>query len=77
MSRRGRFTVADISVGYALMLLKIIELFDQAPESLRAYYERLQGATGVQAGEGGAEVPPRARKAVRPPAPSDGGESAS
>ncbi len=27
----GRFTVADISVGYALMLLQITELFDEAP----------------------------------------------
>ena len=36
-----RFTVADISVGYALMLLEVIGLFDQAPESLRTYYGRL------------------------------------
>ncbi|MGO9421597.1 glutathione S-transferase family protein [Roseiarcus sp.] len=36
----GRFTVADISVGYALMMLKFIGLFEQAPGSLRAYYER-------------------------------------
>src|SRR5208283_2270557 len=32
----GRFTVADISVGYALMMLKFIGLFEQAPGSLRA-----------------------------------------
>jgi glutathione S-transferase len=38
----GRFTVADISVGYALMLLKFINRFDEAPESLRAYYDRLR-----------------------------------
>ncbi len=36
-----RFTVADISVGYALMLLEVINLFDQAPASLQAYYGRL------------------------------------
>jgi glutathione S-transferase len=37
-----RFTVADISVGYALMLLEVIDLFDQAPASLQAYYGRLR-----------------------------------
>jgi glutathione S-transferase len=37
-----RFTVADISVGYALMVLKVIGLFDQAPASLQAYYGRLK-----------------------------------
>ncbi|HME84315.1 MAG TPA: glutathione S-transferase family protein [Roseiarcus sp.] len=37
-----RFTVADISVGYALMVLKVIGLFDQAPASLQAYYRRLR-----------------------------------
>ena len=38
----GRFTVADISVGYALMLLKFTGLFGQAPLSLQAYFERLR-----------------------------------
>ncbi len=38
----GRFTVADISVAYALMLLKFIGLFEQAPASLQAYYARLK-----------------------------------
>ncbi len=51
----GRFTVADISIGYALMLLKVTGLFDQAPASLQAYYGRLQRAAGVPAREGGAE----------------------
>lgn len=37
----GRFTVADISIGYALMMMKMIGLFDQAPASLHAYYARL------------------------------------
>ena len=40
---RDRFTVADISVGYALMLTKVIGVFDQAPASLQAYYNRLKG----------------------------------
>ncbi len=38
----GRFTVADISVAYALMLLKVVRLFDEAPASLQSYYERLR-----------------------------------
>jgi len=38
----GRFTVADISIGYALMLLKFTGLFGQAPASLQAYYRRLK-----------------------------------
>jgi glutathione S-transferase len=37
----GRFTVADISIGYALMMLGFVDLFDQAPASLQAYYRRL------------------------------------
>jgi glutathione S-transferase len=41
-----RFTVADISVGYALMMLKVIGLFDQAPASLQAYYGRLRERPG-------------------------------
>jgi len=37
----GRFTMADISIGYALMLLQFAGLDAQAPESLRRYFERL------------------------------------
>ncbi len=43
-----RFTVADISVGYALMVLKVIGLFDQAPASLQAYYGRLSERPGYR-----------------------------
>jgi glutathione S-transferase len=43
-----RFTVADISVGYALMVLKVIGLFDQAPASLQAYYGRLRERPGFR-----------------------------
>lgn len=41
----GRFTVADISIGYAIMMLKVVKLFDQAPASLQVYYERLRERT--------------------------------
>ena len=37
----GRFTVADISVGYALMLAEIAGLGEATPPSLRAYLGRL------------------------------------
>jgi glutathione S-transferase len=37
-----RFTVADISVAYALFVAKVIGLFDQAPPSLQAYHNRLK-----------------------------------
>jgi glutathione S-transferase len=38
----GRFTVADISVAYALMMLKVVGLYDSAPVSLTAYCERVR-----------------------------------
>jgi len=36
-----RFTVADICVGYALILAKNVGLDDRVPDSLKAYRERL------------------------------------
>jgi len=36
-----RFTIADISVGYALSLAKLIRMGDRLPEAVRAYHERL------------------------------------
>lgn len=44
----GRFTAADISVGYALMLAEQIRLIDQCPDALRAYWRRLQAREGFQ-----------------------------
>lgn len=38
----GRFTLADISVGYALYLAKFLRLGKQFPASVSAYFERLQ-----------------------------------
>jgi len=37
----GRFTMADISIGYALMLAGSIGFGDETPESLRRYLDRL------------------------------------
>lgn len=36
------FTAADISVFYMLYLLKIIRQFDDAPDNLKAYFDRLK-----------------------------------
>jgi len=36
----GRFTAADISVVYMLLLLKLIKEFDTAPEGVKAYFAR-------------------------------------
>lgn len=38
----GRFTAADISVGYALLLAQHLGLAEQFTPSVRAYWERLQ-----------------------------------
>lgn len=37
----GRFTIADICIGYALVLAKSVGLDERVPESLRAYRHRL------------------------------------
>ena len=42
----GRFTAADVSVGYALMLGEIVGLHDRYAEPLRAYWDRLRQRPG-------------------------------
>ena len=44
----GRFTVADISVGYALMLTRYIGLDKSIPETVAAYWQRLCERDGFQ-----------------------------
>jgi glutathione S-transferase len=44
----GRFTVADVSVGYALMLASLIRLAPQFPERVRGYWQRLQEREAFQ-----------------------------
>jgi glutathione S-transferase len=44
----GRFTVADISVGYALLLSHYNGLSDNLPDAVRAYWDRLQAREGFQ-----------------------------
>jgi glutathione S-transferase len=53
----GRFTMADISVGYAVMLALSIGLEDQVTPGMKAYFERLTQRDGFQrakAAQGGA-----------------------
>jgi glutathione S-transferase len=37
-----RLTLADMSVGYMLFLLKVVKQFDGAPDAVRAYFDRLR-----------------------------------
>ena len=53
----GRFTMADISVGYAVMLAQSIGLDEQVTPGMKAYFERLTQRAGFQrakAAQGGA-----------------------
>ncbi len=45
----GRFTAADVSVGYALMLADLLGLEAQFPPAVRDYWRRLQQGSGYQA----------------------------
>ena len=54
----GRFTAADVSVGYALLLARTLGLDERFSPAIKAYWERLAGreafgrAKAAQAGEG-------------------------
>lgn len=45
----GRFTAADISVGYALLLANHLKLLGDISPNLQAYWERLKGRPAFQA----------------------------
>ena len=47
-SAAARFTVADISIGYAMMLARMIGMKDEIPPSLNVYYERLSARPAFQ-----------------------------
>jgi glutathione S-transferase len=44
----GRFTMADVSIGYALMLSGLSGLADQSPPSLQRYFRRLADRPAFQ-----------------------------
>lgn len=45
----GRFTAADISVGYALLLAEFLDLSQRFSPAIAAYWERLQARPAFQA----------------------------
>lgn len=45
----GRFTIADISVGYSLMLSRMLALHKSWPPALQAYWERLRTRPAFEA----------------------------
>jgi glutathione S-transferase len=45
----GRFTAADISVGYALLLANHLKLLEAAPPAVQAYWKRLKERPAFQA----------------------------
>jgi glutathione S-transferase len=44
----NRFTAADISVGYALLLSHHNGLSEKLPDAVRGYWERLKAREGIQ-----------------------------
>jgi glutathione S-transferase len=66
----GRFTMADISVGYALLLAEYLGFAPEFPEPVRQYWERLKQRDGYQRARA-AEVAAAGEQGVSPlPAPS-------
>jgi glutathione S-transferase len=71
----GRFTMADISIGYALMLPQFTGLDDQTPEPLRGYFARLsarpafgraKAAQALAAREQNIPIPPFLAQKISP-----------
>lgn len=62
----GRFTAADISVGYALLLAGQLKLHEQFPDGVAAYWERLKARDGFQRAKAAQKVDP----ADAPPFPA-------
>lgn len=60
----GRFTVADISVGYALLLADRIGLAKDFGPAVAAYWERLQGRDGFRRAVSAENVVGEAQKAA-------------
>jgi glutathione S-transferase len=44
----GRFTGADISVGYALLLARTLGLDERWPDTVRGYWERVSARPGFE-----------------------------
>lgn len=68
----GRFTAADISVGYALMLADYLGLEPQFPAAVRDYWHRLQIRAGFQRALAAQDSAARAQHIDPTPAPLSG-----
>lgn len=67
-----RFTVADISVGYALLVAEYLDLEERFPAAVREYWRRLQARDGFQRARA-AELHAAREQGVSPvPAPRAG-----
>jgi glutathione S-transferase len=56
----GRFTMADISVGYAVMLAQAIGLEEQVTPGMAAYFERLSQREGFRRAKAAQQDGPKA-----------------
>jgi glutathione S-transferase len=65
----GRFTMADISVGYALMLAEYLGLEAEFPESVRDYWKQLKERDGFQRAVEAESLAARAQGVSTVPAP--------
>ncbi|MBO0661909.1 glutathione S-transferase family protein [Jiella sp. MQZ9-1] len=65
----GRFTIADISVGYALMLADIIGLSEHFEPGVRDYWERLEGREAFQRARRAENAAAMAQEVSNIPAP--------
>lgn len=52
----GRFTAADISVGYALLLARHLQLSDHFSPAIQAYWERLKARPAFQAAKAAQKI---------------------
>jgi glutathione S-transferase len=64
-----RFTAADVSVGYALMLAESLNLEAQFPDAVRRYWARLKDRTGFQRALEAQDTAARAQGVSATPAP--------
>jgi glutathione S-transferase len=65
----GRFTMADISVGYALMLADYLDLSERFTPAVSAYWARLQSRDGYQRALAAQDAAARAQGVSPIPAP--------
>jgi glutathione S-transferase len=65
----GRFTAADISVGYALMLAELLDLSDGFAPSIAEYWRRLREREGYLRAIGAQEAAALAQDVPTTPAP--------